>query len=179
MESNDAPQTVSGFPELSGLGKCIELLRIERGISKQTLARHAAASRQQLWRVMTGKSELTTSLCERLAQALRTDIQVLRAAAGGSVITHEVPAEPFPAPRLAAFADPAADSAAVPLPLADYLGDAANVARTLGTYPGGEPGRRLMRGFLDSLGTVAAEQGLALPAGVDELRAALTPTLES
>ena len=59
-----------GVPELTRLGKRLEILRIERGVSKQRLARHAGTSRQQLWRVMTGKSELTSSLRERLASAL-------------------------------------------------------------------------------------------------------------
>src|SRR6188472_2457139 len=62
-----------GAPELTALGKRLEILRIERGISKQHLARHAGTSRQQLWRVMTGKSELTSSLRERLAIALSVE----------------------------------------------------------------------------------------------------------
>src|SRR3569832_2109298 len=62
-----------GAPELTQLGKRLEILRIERGVSKQHLARHAGTSRQQLWRVMTGKSELTSSLKERLAGALSVD----------------------------------------------------------------------------------------------------------
>src|SRR4249919_3882307 len=62
--------TGEGAPELTDLGKRLEILRIERGVSKQRLARHAGTSRQQLWRVMTGKSELTSSLRERLATAL-------------------------------------------------------------------------------------------------------------
>src|ERR671916_244283 len=66
-----------GFPELTSLGKRLEILRIERGISKQRLARHAGTSRQQLWRVMTGKSELTSSLRERLAGALSVAPAVL------------------------------------------------------------------------------------------------------
>src|SRR3954468_6345035 len=66
-----------GVPELTILGKRLEILRIERGISKQHLARFAGTSRQQLWRVMTGKSELTSSLRERLAFALSVDAQAL------------------------------------------------------------------------------------------------------
>src|SRR5690348_11027774 len=66
-----------GAPELTSLGKRLEILRIERGISKQHLARHAGTSRQQLWRVMTGKSELTSSLRERLAFALSVDTHAL------------------------------------------------------------------------------------------------------
>src|SRR3954462_11510217 len=58
-----------GVPEFTELGKRLEILRIERGVSKQRLARHAGTSRQQLWRVMTGKSELTSSLRDRLATA--------------------------------------------------------------------------------------------------------------
>src|SRR3954462_9824350 len=59
-----------GAPELTQLGKRLEILRIERGVSKQHLARYAGTSRQQLWRVMTGKSELTSSLKERLPGGL-------------------------------------------------------------------------------------------------------------
>src|SRR4051812_29910993 len=67
-------------PRLSLLGKRIELLRVERGLSKQILARSAGTSRQQLWRVMTGKSELTTTLCARLAAVLDVDSRTLSSA---------------------------------------------------------------------------------------------------
>src|SRR3954462_10726849 len=66
-----------GVPEFTELGKRLEILRIERGVSKQRLARHAGTSRQQLWRVMTGKSELTSSLRERLASALSVEAALL------------------------------------------------------------------------------------------------------
>jgi len=62
-----------GFPELTPLGKQIEVLRIGRGMSKQHLAHFAGTSRQQLWRVMRGKSELTDALRQRLAEVLRVD----------------------------------------------------------------------------------------------------------
>src|SRR5512138_1284064 len=68
----------SGVPELTPLGKRIELLRIERRMSKRVLAQRAGTSRQQLWRVMTGKSELTSSLCARLSEVLETDSRILR-----------------------------------------------------------------------------------------------------
>ena len=70
MEAEPNSAQESGFPELTNLGKRIEMLRIERGLSKQYLARYAGTSRQQLWRVMTGKSELTGALRSRLADAL-------------------------------------------------------------------------------------------------------------
>src|SRR5215203_1896527 len=73
-----------GAPELTSLGKRLEILRIERGISTQRLARHAGTSRQQLWRVMTGKSELTSSLRERLAGALSVDASLLSGASASS-----------------------------------------------------------------------------------------------
>src|SRR5690349_22562921 len=66
-----------GFPELTPLGKQIEVLRIGRGLSKQHLARYAGTSRQQLWRVMSGKSELTSALRARLAEALRVPESML------------------------------------------------------------------------------------------------------
>src|SRR5881398_3559970 len=77
-----------GTPELTQLGKRLEILRIERGVSKQRLARDAGTSRQQLWRVMTGKSELTSSLRERLASALAVEPAALSpASATRSVAT--------------------------------------------------------------------------------------------
>src|SRR5687768_1048528 len=75
-EPKNGPPT--GIPELTALGRQLEMLRLDRGLSKQDLARRADTSRQQLWRVMTGKSELTTSLCQRLADVLGIDSRVLR-----------------------------------------------------------------------------------------------------
>src|SRR6476659_6958781 len=72
-EVEHAEDLSEGIAELTALGKRLEILRIERGVSKQRLARHAGTSRQQLWRVMTGKSELTSSLRERLAFALAVE----------------------------------------------------------------------------------------------------------
>src|SRR6266480_8116276 len=66
-------ESAVGFPGLTPLGKHIEVLRIGRGLSKQHLARFAGTSRQQLWRVMTGKSELTDALRQRLAHALQVE----------------------------------------------------------------------------------------------------------
>src|SRR5436190_24008652 len=81
-----------GAPELTSLGKRLEILRIERGISTQHLARFAGTSRQQLWRVMTGKSELTDALRQRLAQALEVETSALVAtAASASVMTSPSP----------------------------------------------------------------------------------------
>src|SRR6185295_613789 len=76
-----------GVPELTTLGKRLEILRIERGISKQHLALYAGTSRQQLWRVMTGKSKLTSSLKARLAGALSVDPSLL-SNAGGQANAH-------------------------------------------------------------------------------------------
>src|SRR5688500_19668841 len=80
MSTTAAPVhgTSAGVPELTALGRQLEMLRLDRGLTKQGLARGAGTSRQQLWRVMTGKSELTTSLCQRLAEVLGVDARVLR-----------------------------------------------------------------------------------------------------
>src|SRR5580765_5207002 len=74
-------ESAAGFPELTPLGKHIEVLRIGRGLSKQHLARFAGTSRQQLWRVMTGKSDLTDALRQRLAHALQVETAELFSAA--------------------------------------------------------------------------------------------------
>lgn len=151
----------SGFPGLTSLGKRIELLRIERGISKQQLARAAATSRQQLWRVMTGKSELTSGLCHRLAEVLQTDAGALRAGPigideGGST------------PRAAG--EGAAEAARAPVELADWVADAARLVRTLETLPIGEPGGRLKRELLNCVEDIARESDVRLPGAFFELR---------
>ena len=130
--------------ELTLLGKRLEMLRIERGLSKQRLARHAGTSRQQLWRVMTGKSELTNSLRERLSSALAVDAAVfLVGAASASLFT------------------PALSTA--PITVSDYLTDPQHLATTLRTLPAGDSGRRLKRALLNALEDLAVETGRALP----------------
>src|SRR5215218_1664952 len=79
-ELDDEELSSAGVPELTKLGKRIELLRLERRMSKRILAQRAGTSRQQLWRVMTGKSELTSSLCARLSEVLEIDCRELRSA---------------------------------------------------------------------------------------------------
>src|SRR5207249_10668404 len=75
-----------GGAELTPLGQRIELLRIGRGLRSQHLARFAGTSRQQLWRVMTGKSDLTEALRQRLAQALEVEASALTTAPAGASI---------------------------------------------------------------------------------------------
>ena len=143
-----------GAPELTSLGKRLEILRIERGISKQHLARHAGTSRQQLWRVMTGKSELTSSLRERLAFALSVDTHAL----------YNSDRRP----------DGVGTSDAVPLTVAptlnDYLSDSTLVAATLRTLPSGDGGRQLKRALLNTLEDLAVEGGHVLPLDYSEIR---------
>ncbi len=150
-----------GFPELTQLGKRLEILRIERGVSKQHLARHAGTSRQQLWRVMTGKSELTSSLRERLAVALSVEPATLSQVA------------PLPTGSFAAigsaFGFPATLPAGAPT-LAEYLIDARHLATTIGTLPSGDGGRRLKRALLNAVEDLAVEAGQALPLDYSEIR---------
>src|SRR5215210_2239805 len=114
----------AGVPELTSLGKRLEILRIERGISKQRLARAAGTSRQQLWRVMTGKSELTSALCQRLADVLQADSRTLRN--GGPHPGHGNGSGP------GASAEIGVDA---PADLTAYVTDPALLLRTLATLP--------------------------------------------
>jgi len=143
-----------GAPELTSLGKRLEILRIERGISKQHLARHAGTSRQQLWRVMTGKSELTGSLRERLAFALSVDTQALYNADEAR----------------RAQVDVDAITLAVAPTLSDYIADPAHLTTTLRTLPSGDGGRRLKRALLNTLEDLAFEGGHVLPLDYSEIR---------
>ena len=151
----------AGFPELSALGKRIELLRISRGLTKQQLARSAGTSRQQLWRVMTGKSELTSSLGFRLSQVLQVDGHFLTgsgALPAGCVLP-------------ATFSLPAGDAAhRAPASLAEYASDPAAIERTFGTLPPGEAGRRLKRALLNAVEDLAGAEGLRLPPAFFALR---------
>src|SRR5215210_4770409 len=118
---------LSGMPELTALGRQLEMLRLDRGLSKQALARDAGTSRQQLWRVMTGKSELTTSLCQRLAEVLGIDARVLRdpdafARAVGNIATSAAEEAGHAVGALAAGAERIARKAHAPT-VAEYLAD--------------------------------------------------------
>ena len=142
-----------GAPEFTELGKRVEILRIERGVSKQRLARHAGTSRQQLWRVMTGKSELTNALRERLATALAIEATVL---VNGMPPSGSSRTEPLPTP-------------AAPLTVNEYLTDVANLVATLRTMPGGDGGRRLKRALIHALEDLSVDAGRALPIDYSEI----------
>lgn len=158
--AQDAPLP-EGAPELTALGKRLEILRIERGVSKQRLARHAGTSRQQLWRVMTGKSELTSSLRERLATALAVASTDLAASPTTGVSTT----------MSGSFSlGPAAAGTSVPATMSDYLADPSHLAATLRTLPSGDGGRRLKRALLNSVEDLAVEAGRALPLDYSEIR---------
>lgn len=147
-----------GGPELTALGKRLEILRIERGVSKQRLARGAGTSRQQLWRVMTGKSALTTSLRERLALALEVDPCTLAS-------------EHAPATWSLALGGAAGAALTTPSPTVnEYLSTAEHVVGTLRTLPGGDAGRRLKRALLNAIEDLSVDLGRPLPADFSEIR---------
>src|SRR3954467_4667994 len=148
-----------GVPELTPLGKRLEILRIERGVSKQRLARHAGTSRQQLWRVMTGKSELTSSLRDRLASALAVESATL--VAGQHVPTHALSAE--------ITASGHASGVTITATIDEYLADPMFLARTLRPLPSGSGGRRLKRALLNALEDLAVETGRSLPIDYSEI----------
>jgi transcriptional regulator with XRE-family HTH domain len=146
-------------PELTPLGKRLEILRIERGVSKQRLARHAGTSRQQLWRVMTGKSELTSSLRERLASALSVESATLVA---GLPMTTQVHYSTPTTAQVAAIVG-------APASVTEYLTDPQHLAATLRTLPSGDAGRRLKRALLRVLEDLAVETGRSLPIDYSEI----------
>jgi transcriptional regulator with XRE-family HTH domain len=147
------PQSRSGFPELTDLGRRVETLRIERGISKQHLARHADISRQQLWRVMTGKSELTASLRTRLADALGVDADDF-APGRQSPVASSVPKSSTPF-----SVDPDR-----------YIADPNAIMRTSATMPSGDAGRTIKRELLNTLEDFAIARGVRLGGAFFDLR---------
>jgi transcriptional regulator with XRE-family HTH domain len=147
-----------GVPELTSLGKHIEVLRIGRGLSKQHLARFAGTSRQQLWRVMTGKSELTDALRQRLAHALQVETSELFNATSNPSIGSS-------ARSLTGRGAPS-----IGISLETYLAAPALAERTLRTLPNGEAGRELKRALLTALEDLSIQHHVALPADFFELR---------
>lgn len=162
MSTEAAPDlsVAEGFPELTPLGKRLEILRIERGVSKQRLARHAGTSRQQLWRVMTGKSELTSSLRDRLAAALSVESGML---VQGALPNTQSRSDTSPS------ALALSSGSGAPVSLAEYLTDARHLALTLRTLPSGDSGRRLKRALLNAVEDLAVETGRALPIDYSEI----------
>ena len=162
MSTSVQPEELSreSAAELTVLGKRLEILRIERGVSKQVLARHAGTSRQQLWRVMTGKSELTNSLRERLATALA--IEPTSLTSHGAVSTQS----------FSMGTGTTSTSAARDLPsftVLDYLTHAELLTATLRTMPVCDGGRRLKRALLNTLEDLADESGRPLSADYTDI----------
>lgn len=166
---HDADDTGGSFgipgPRLSELGKRIEMLRVDRGVSKQVLARAAGTSRQQLWRVMTGKSELTSTLCQRLASVLDVDSRTLSSAAfpGGTSSPSSVKLSPA---RLSLDLVPARS-------LAAYLEGSTLLVRTLRTLPADSDGIALKCALLNALEDRARAARMAIPAWLFRVRASV------
>src|SRR5688572_14561876 len=136
-----------GVPEFTALGRRIELLRIDRRMSKGVLAQRAGTSRQQLWRVMTGKPELTTALCARLADVLEVDSRLLREAERESDSTARADTIPVLRDRMTGLAFDGADSFVRAADkrsqtLEEYVSEAYGLERTFETFPATEDGRR-------------------------------------
>jgi transcriptional regulator with XRE-family HTH domain len=174
----DDELVANGVPELTPLGKRIELLRLERRMSKRVLAQRAGTSRQQLWRVMTGKSELTSSLCARLSEVLETDSRVLRDAARGAVDEHQslhrssavVPHHVTSGNGSATRTDGDETAERFCETLEDYVSSTSGLERTFETLPPTEDGRRLKRVLLDAIEDIAMSRSLKLPQGIFDLR---------
>jgi hypothetical protein len=103
---------------------------------------------------MTGKSELTSSLRERLAFALSVDSHALYNSDESNFVRHGL--EP--------------STLAVAPTLNEYLANPALLVATLRTLPPGDGGRRLKRALLNVLEDLAVEGGHALPLDYSEIR---------
>ena len=185
IELDDEELSSAGVPELTRLGKRIELLRLERRMSKRILAQRAGTSRQQLWRVMTGKSELTSSLCARLSEVLEIDSRLLRdvtlevAALAGSPgangasrradVTNTRATAPVPGSADAADHD----NDRLCQTLEAYISGPNGLERTFETLPLTSDGRRLKRVLLDAIEDMAIARSLKLPQSIFDMRRAI------
>ena len=174
-ELDDEELTSAGVPELTALGKRIEFLRLERRMSKRILAQRAGTSRQQLWRVMTGKSELTSSLCARLSEVLETDSRLLRDTSVPNGGAHFESGGPRSMHGKASLAHPA-EAEAPPATgqfcqtIEEYIAGPNGLERTFETLPLTSDGRRLKRVLLDAIEDIAVERSLKLPQAIFDLR---------
>jgi len=166
-DPEDEQLVANGVPELTHLGKRIELLRLESRLSKRVLAQRAGTSRQQLWRVMTGKSELTSSLCARLADVLETDSRLLRDASRSSDV--EPGRTGHTTSRERTF-DGAQSGDRFCETLEDYVSSSSGLERTFDTLPSTRDGRRLKRVLLDAIEDIAVARSLKLPQAIFDLR---------
>jgi transcriptional regulator with XRE-family HTH domain len=175
----DEELTAAGVPELTPLGRRIEHLRLERRMSKRILAQRAGTSRQQLWRVMTGKSDLTSSLCARVAEVLEVDSRWLRDT--GATTYSDVHGDngvqrgngtghaPSPdAKPVLAGAD-----ARLCQTLEEYISASSGLERTFETLPMTDDGRRLKRVLLDAIEDIAIDRSIRLPQAIFDLRRAV------
>jgi transcriptional regulator with XRE-family HTH domain len=183
-DAEDEQLVANGVPELTPLGKRLELLRLERRMSKRVLAQRAGTSRQQLWRVMTGKSELTSSLCARLSEVLEADSRLLR-----DVSRHSIDGEgPTPkrdfrrdalewVPASVTVTGAERDRDGAPdrfcETLEEYVSSPSGLERTFATLPNTDDGRRLKRVLLDTIEDIAIARSLKLPQAIFDLRRAV------
>lgn len=151
----------SGAPTLSELGRRIELRRLDRRLTKQQLARRAEISRQQLWRVMTGKSDITVALGARLSEVLDVDARWLVADTGARWPRGF---SSGPDDRLAAPSEPPVRT------LAELVDRPAVLASVLAALPTDESGRALKRSLLNAIEELASAAALTLPAHFFDLR---------
>jgi len=181
-DAEDSALNVAGVPELTALGKRLELLRMDRRMSKRVLAQRAGTSRQQLWRVMTGKSDLTSSLCARLAEVLEVDSRLLRdttlnvvdgtARLGARPALHARGSAQSTGPSLRLHTTASSDGPFTGT-LEEFISVPHGLARTLDTLPNTEDGRRLKRMLLDAIEDIAIARALKLPQAIFDLRRAV------
>ena len=179
IDTEEREITAPGVPELTALGKRIEMLRLDRRLSKGVLAQRAGTSRQQLWRVMTGKSELTSSLCARLSEVLEIDSRSLLAVASHDLHEQRLPAAlaqrltPGRVSYQLRTAPEGSSIAHVCQTLEEYVAEPDGLARTFETLPTTDDGRRLKRVLLDAIEDIAIERSIKLPQTFFDLRRAV------
>ncbi len=149
VSHSDTSSDSFDLSELSETGRIIDAHRTRRRLTKGALARTVGISRQQLWRVMTGKSALTPALRERLATALGAEDLRRDTSLHSARIADE--------PHAAVDRELRTSSE-----LIAYLRSPESIARTLETLPGGSEGRWLYRAVFDVIEEMAAISGVVL-----------------
>jgi hypothetical protein len=125
---------------------------------------------------MTGKSELTSSLCARLSEVLETDSRILRdidrPSHDGALSPSRLrTAESRQRNGNDANGHPAGDEGErFCETLEEYVSSPSGLERTFDTLPKTDDGRRLKRVLLDAIEDIAMARSLKLPQSLFDVR---------
>lgn len=148
---------------LTELGQRIEDLRRAAGLNTQGLARKAAMSRQHLWRISTGRTDVETGDVVRIARALGVAPSELLPDLGAGQWEPETD-------RDAAAAGSGDEPTPAGRELEAFMSNMERIVHLLSNSSGGDITQAVKIGLLNGIEQVARETGNKLPPEYGEIR---------